>query len=92
MGALALLGRVPRGVPAPGARSFTVAAGALDAVANVCFLLATREGLLTVVSVLTALYPVGTVLLARIVLKERFATIQRIGVAIAIPAAILMAT
>ena len=64
----------------------------LDAVANVLYLLAVREGLLSVVSVLAALYPVSTVLLARVVLHERFATIQRIGIAIALPAAILMAT
>ena len=92
VGALALLGRVPRALPAAGARLLTATAGALDAVANVCYLLATREGLLTVVSVLTALYPVGTVILARIVLKERFARIQRVGMALAVPAAILMAT
>ncbi len=92
VGALALLGRVPRAAPTRGARAFTAAAGTLDAFANVCYLLATREGLLTVVSVLTALYPVGTVILARVVLKERFASVQRVGMALAIPAAILMAT
>lgn len=91
VGSLALLGRVARSAPAPGARTFTAVAGALDAVANVFYLLAVREGLLSVVSVLTALYPVGTVILARVVLKERFATLQRIGMAIAVPAAILMA-
>jgi drug/metabolite transporter (DMT)-like permease len=92
VGALALFGRVSRTPPAPGARLFTATAGTLDAFANVCYLLATREGLLTVVSVLTALYPVGTVILARVILKERFATVQRVGMALAIPAAILMAT
>jgi len=92
VGALALLGRVPRAFPRPDARALTLAAGVLDAVANVLYLLAVREGLLSVVSVLAALYPVSTVLLARLVLHERFATIQRIGIAIALPAAILMAT
>ena len=51
-----------------------------------------REGLLSVVSVLTALYPVSTVVLARVVLRERFAPMQRVGMAVAIPAAVLMAT
>ncbi|MEQ1787661.1 MAG: DMT family transporter [Acidimicrobiales bacterium] len=92
VGALALLGRVSRTPPVAGARLFTAAAGTLDAFANVCYLLATREGLLTVVSVLTALYPVGTVILARLILKERFARVQRVGMALALPAAILMAT
>ena len=91
VGGLALLGRVARTPPASGARSFTAVAGALDAAANVLYLLAVREGLLSVVSVLAALYPVGTVVLARVVLKERFVALQRIGMAIALPAAILMA-
>jgi drug/metabolite transporter (DMT)-like permease len=91
VGSLALLGQIPRTLPRPDARGFTAAAGALDAAANVLFLLAVREGMLSVVSVLAALYPVSTVLLARIVLHERFAPIQRVGIAIALPAAVLMA-
>lgn len=91
VGSLALLGRIPRALPGPDARGFTGAAGALDATANVLFLLAVREGMLSVVSVLAALYPVSTVLLARVVLHERFAPIQRVGIAIALPAAVLMA-
>ena len=91
VGGLAVIGRVPRSAPGSDARSFTAAAGALDATANVLNLMALRAGLLSVVSVLSALYPVGTVVLARIVLKERFATLQRIGMAIALPAAVLMA-
>jgi drug/metabolite transporter (DMT)-like permease len=91
VGALALLGRVPCAFPRPDARAFTAAAGALDAAANTLYLLAVRKGMLTVVSVLAAQYPVSTILLARVVLHERFATIQRVGIAIPLPAAILMA-
>jgi drug/metabolite transporter (DMT)-like permease len=91
VGTLAILGYVSRRAPRGEALTFTAVAGALDAGANVFYLLAIREGLLSVVSVLTALYPVGTVLLARIVLKERFANLQRFGMLIAAPAAILMA-
>ncbi|QKW18803.1 EamA family transporter [Kitasatospora sp. NA04385] len=47
------------------------AAGALDSLAGVLFLLAARSGDLAVVAVITALYPAGTVLLARAVLSER---------------------
>ena len=61
VGALALLGPGPARLRRPGARALTAAAGALDAVANVLYLLAVREGLLSVVSVLAALYPVSTV-------------------------------
>ncbi|MFD7731387.1 EamA family transporter [Kitasatospora phosalacinea] len=46
-------------------------AGALDSLAGVLFLLAARSGDLAVVAVVTALYPTGTVLLARTVLAER---------------------
>jgi drug/metabolite transporter (DMT)-like permease len=91
VGSLALLGYVARAAPRRQALSLTAVAGTLDAAANVFYLLAIREGLLSVVSVLTALYPVGTILLARIVLKERFAPLQRAGMLIAAPAAILMA-
>ncbi len=91
MGGLALSGRISRAAPAGGARSFTAGAGLLDITANVLYLLAVRQGLLSVVSVLAALYPVSTVVLARVVLNERFASLQRLGMAIALPAAILMA-
>lgn len=90
VGALALLGRVPRALPRSDARAFTVGAGALDTAANVLYLLAVRQGMLSVVSVLAALYPVSTVVLAHVVLHERFAKIQRFGIAVALPAVILM--
>jgi drug/metabolite transporter (DMT)-like permease len=91
MGSLALLGRVERTVPAD-ARILTAVAGALDVTANLLYLLAVREGLLSVVAVLISLYPVSTVVLARVVLRERFIPLQRVGMALAIPAAILLAT
>jgi drug/metabolite transporter (DMT)-like permease len=69
----------------------TLAAGALDATANVLFVLASRLGTLTVVSVLTALYPLGTILLARFVLKEKLAISQSVGVALALGACLLLA-
>ena len=91
IGTLALVGRLSRTPPTGEARSLTASAGALDAAANVLYLLAIREGLLSVVSVLAALYPTGTVLLARVVLKEQFAPPQRVGLVLAVPAAVLMA-
>jgi drug/metabolite transporter (DMT)-like permease len=91
MGGLALAGRIPRAWPAIEARWFTVGASVLDITANLLYLLAVRQGLLSVVSVLAALYPVSTVVLARMVLEERFAHLQRLGMVLALPAAILMA-
>jgi drug/metabolite transporter (DMT)-like permease len=66
-------------------------AGALDAGANIFFTLASRTGSLTVVGVLTALYPLGTILLARLVLKEHVATTQKIGIALTLTASLLLA-
>ncbi|CAB4559786.1 MAG: EamA family transporter [Actinobacteria bacterium] len=67
------------------------AAGVLDAGANIFFTLASRSGTLTVVGVLTALYPLGTILLARLVLKEHVATTQKVGIAISLTASLLLA-
>ena len=67
------------------------AAGVLDAGANIFFTLASRTGTLTVVGVLTALYPLGTILLARLVLKEHVAGIQKIGIALTLTASLLLA-
>jgi drug/metabolite transporter (DMT)-like permease len=44
-----------------------------------------------VVGVLTALYPLGTILLARLVLKEHVATLQKVGIAISLTASLLLA-
>ena len=62
------------------------AAGILDASANLFFLLATRvpDATLTVVSVLTALYPLGTIVLARLILNERIARVQLFGILLAL--------
>ena len=91
LGALALGGRIDAALPRDTTRWLTAGAGALDVLANVLFLLASRVGLLSIVSVLSALYPVSTVVLAHRVLKERYARLQQLGMAIALPATILMA-
>ncbi len=68
-----------------------VAAGAVDAVANVFMLIGLRLGDLSVMSVLVAMYPAGTILLAALVLKERIAPVQWIGLALAVTAAGMLA-
>lgn len=59
-----------------------VVIGCFDAGANLMFALATNRGFVSIVSVLGSLYPVMTVLLARVVLHERLRTVQLGGVAV----------
>ncbi len=68
-----------------------VLAGLGDVLGNVFFLVSTRAGELAIAAVLTSLYPVGTILLARIVLKERIAKSQTLGIVLAIAACVLIA-
>ncbi|MGD0558935.1 MAG: EamA family transporter [Streptosporangiaceae bacterium] len=60
-----------------------VASGALDAAANVAYVLATRVGLFGLAVVITSLYPGITVLLARFVFGERMRWVQRAGLILA---------
>ena len=69
--------------PTPRELGVLAGVGVLDNAANVMFAAASREGLLTLVSVLGSLYPVATVLLARWFLHERMARWQVVGVAAA---------
>jgi drug/metabolite transporter (DMT)-like permease len=69
----------------------SAAAGALDSLANFAFLFAVRDGDLAVVAVITALYPAGTVLLARLVLGERIGPSQLAGLGLAAAAVCLLA-
>jgi drug/metabolite transporter (DMT)-like permease len=51
--------------------------------ADFLYLLATRAGLLSLVAVITSLYPAATIALARVLLNERMARQQLVGVAVA---------
>lgn len=68
---------VPTGAQVPSA-----AAGLLDMAANVLFLLAVRRELLSLVTVIMAMYPASTVGLARVVFHERISRGQAVGLAI----------
>lgn len=68
-----------------------VAGGVLDAIANVGLLIGVRIGDLSVMAVLTALYPAGTIILAAVVLRERIAPVQYAGLALAIVAGAMLA-
>ncbi len=67
------------------------AAGLLDTAANVSFLVATSKGQLSLVAVMASLYPIGTAVLAWVVLGERLRSVQYVGVAAALAASILIA-
>lgn len=87
----ALLGHGPRrwavGVP----WLLVAVTGLLDQGANVLFLLATRDGLLSVTGVLVSLYPVVVVVLAALLLGERLRPVQVVSAVAALLAAVLVA-
>ncbi|WP_345799894.1 EamA family transporter [Microbacterium sp. AZCO] len=78
---------------AAAARAWWLAAGcgALDATANVAMVFALRLGDLAIVSALTAMYPAGTILLASVVLRERIAGVQWLGLGLALAAGAMLA-
>jgi len=75
-----------------GAGVIALASGAVDAAANVCYVLATRVGLFGLAVVITSLYPGMTVLLARWVLGERMRWLQRAGLLLAAIGVVLLTT
>jgi drug/metabolite transporter (DMT)-like permease len=65
-------------------------AGVVSGLANLSFFAATDQGALAIVAVLTSLYPGVTVVLARVVLGERWSRLQATGLAAALAAAVLV--
>jgi drug/metabolite transporter (DMT)-like permease len=65
--------------PPRGAGSLIVAAGVLDVSANLLYLLASQRGLLSLVAVITSMYPATTVVMARTILHERLYRPQILG-------------
>jgi drug/metabolite transporter (DMT)-like permease len=90
LGAAGLTGRV-RMRPEKRDLPVLAAVGAGDVGANAMFAVASTEGLLSVVAVLSSLYPAVTVLLARLVHHERMKRIQDLGVVAAIAGVALIA-
>lgn len=86
---LALLRGVPRMPPRP-ALYATVGAGILDVAANAFYVLAVRGGSLGIIATLASLYPASTVLLARMVLHERLALVQKLGLGVALVAIVMI--
>jgi drug/metabolite transporter (DMT)-like permease len=63
----------------------------LDMASNVLFLVAVRGGQLVLVGLLASLSPLGTIGLARFVLRERIRVVQGIGAALAMGSVVLLA-
>nr|AUN36782.1 hypothetical protein [uncultured bacterium] len=76
-------------MPAPVAR-VAMLSGLVDMLANALYLIAVREGPLSIVVTLSSLYPASTVLLARVVLGERLNLWQITGVGCALTAIVLI--
>lgn len=64
--------------------------GVLFGVANLFIITALRFGSLSLVGLLTALYPLATVFLARFILKEQIGKVQWFGIGLAVAAAALL--
>jgi drug/metabolite transporter (DMT)-like permease len=87
--ALAAATRRPMLVPAP-VMSVAVSGGVLDMFANALYLAAVQRGRLSIVATLASLYPASTVVLARVVLHERWYPLQVAGIAATIVAILLI--
>ena len=66
-------------------------AGTLDCSATALYAVANTKGALSIVAVVGSLYPVATVVLARVVLGERIRPVQRAGVIAALAGVAMIA-
>ena len=76
--------------PAVSSNPIAVGTGVLDAAGTVFYVLAKQYTRLDVAAVLSSMYPVWTVLLARILLKEHVSFAQAVGVALCLAAVALI--
>jgi drug/metabolite transporter (DMT)-like permease len=79
-----------RGLRDRKAMLLAIGAGALLVTGNILLVVGLHLGDLAVMGVLTSLYPLGTVLLAIVVLRERLTVPQGIGIALALAGAVVL--
>jgi drug/metabolite transporter (DMT)-like permease len=77
-------------VPALTANPVALVAGVLDAGGNVLFLFARQYTRLDIAAVLSSFYPVATVFLARVILRERVTALQWLGAGVCLLAVALI--
>jgi drug/metabolite transporter (DMT)-like permease len=82
LGLLVVVRRLSLEIPAD-MRLRLLGLGVVNTLADLLFLLATQRGLLSLVAVITSMYPAVTVALAAVVLRERIAGRQAVGLLIA---------
>lgn len=70
---------------------YSAFAGVMASLGTVCLFLAISNGIVSLVTPLTSVYPIITVLLARFTLKERLIWLQYLAVAIAISGTVILA-
>lgn len=78
-------------VPATATAAIVFVGGLLDMSANVLYVFAAYAGYLSIAAVLTSLYPASTVILARLVLRERLGRAQQLGLVFALAGVALIA-
>ena len=78
-------------VPPDATRPYVLGAAVTDVTANVLYLLAVQRAPMSLIATLVSLAPATTVVLAQLVLRERLGTAQKVGVAVALVAVVLLA-
>jgi drug/metabolite transporter (DMT)-like permease len=80
-----------RGLPLPPLRSpIALLAGLLDAGGNILYLLARQQVRLDTAAVLSSLYPVATMVLARVISREAITPMQWVGAAVCLLSVVLI--
>ncbi len=65
--------------------------GIFDSLGNILFVYAATRGRLDIAAVLSSLYPASTLILARVILKERIGRVQAVGIALALASVAMIA-
>jgi drug/metabolite transporter (DMT)-like permease len=81
-----------RAWPWPAPLRFAVISGVTQAVADVLVVLGIHRGYLAVMAALMALYPLGTIVLARVITRERPTRVQLAGIFLAVAASAVLST